>query len=167
MAGTESACVRCERPTMHQGKPFMDPSCNPPPRVVCHGATREPMACPDDICRSYFLTSSSGSLTTEASPKLLHCETSTVCCAVCCQRSTRTTGPKIVCKSSSFDLACCFCALDNPLPISVRTTPTRRGIDSHPRYMTRHRLKQGKRVTAAIAIASVSASALVMMPAHP
>lgn len=74
---------------------------------------------------------------------------------------------KIVCKSPLFDPACRFCALDNPLPISVRTTPTRSGIDSHPRYMTRHRLKQGKRVTVAIAIAFVSASALVMMSAHP
>lgn len=80
------------RPTMRQGEPSLDLSCNPPPCVVCRGATREPMACPDDICRSLSLTSSSGSVASQGRPKLLHCKLQGPACRARCQRPTRTTG---------------------------------------------------------------------------
>lgn len=90
------------RPTMRQEEPYMDLSCNPPPCVVCRGATRAPMVCTDDICRSLSSTSSSGSRASQGRSKLLDCKLQGPTCRARCQRSTRTTGKKIVPTCPSF-----------------------------------------------------------------
>lgn len=136
---------------MRQGMPFLGLSCNPPPRVVCHGATREPMACPGDICFSYFLTSSRGQwpLRRVGESFTMKPKGPAVPYVVSVPHDNL---PKNCVNIPSVYPACCFCALDNPVPISARTRPS--GIDSYPRYMTRYRLKQGIRVTAATVLQS-------------
>lgn len=121
---------------------------------------------PDDICRSYFLTSPSWSMATEARRRLLCYETPRGLLRGMLSAFTHdNSSKKLHQHPHRLPRLLLLVHWTIPVPISVRTRPS--GIDSYPRYMTRYRLKQGIRVTAAIAIASVSASALVMMPAHP
>lgn len=103
------------RPTMRQGEPSMDLSCNPHPCVVCRGATREPMAYPDDICRSLSSTSSSGSMASQGRPKLSHCKLQGLACRARCQWPRGTTGKnQQVCTNMPiFYPACCLGALGN------------------------------------------------------
>lgn len=94
MAGTQNAWHLACGAKAHDapGRAILGSLMQPPPCVVCRGATREPMACPDDICRSLSLSSSSGSVASQGCPTLLHCRLQGPACRARCQRPTRTTG---------------------------------------------------------------------------
>lgn len=152
------------RPHDAPGRAIHGSLMQPPTLCGVPGSDQGTLGLPDDICRSFSSTSSSGSMASQGRPKLLHCRFQGPTCRARCQRSTRTTGEKETvrtCPSFPLPVAYVHWTIVHLGTYLYRTTPPPR-IDSFPRYMTRCRLKQGKRVTTGIAIAFVSASSLVI-----